>query len=143
MLVTLVGVICAEVNEETVGAVRSMVIVVEAAEFEVGPLLGVAAVSATVFALRRGVRVPSLHPVMVIVKLVPLAALGENVQPVAVPEFAKSVDANPVMDSDIDNVYVNVVRFEFGELELEKELTEGGVVSVLVRVSVTTSAVSV
>ena len=83
------------------GAVRSIVIVVEAELFEVGPELGVAAVSATEFAFSRGIRVPSLHPVMVTVKLVPLLAFGEKEQPVAVPALAKSGAASPVMDSDI------------------------------------------
>jgi hypothetical protein len=85
------------------GAVRSIVMVVEAELFEMGPTLGVVAVSATEFALRRGTRVPSLHPVMVIEKLMPLVALDEKEQPVAVPVFAKSAVSRPVMDSDMVN----------------------------------------
>ena len=86
------------------GAVLSMVIVVVAEVFELGPLLGVGAVSATVFAFKRGISVPSLQPVIVIVKLVPLLAFGEKLQLVAVPAFAKSAAARPLMDSDIVNV---------------------------------------
>ena len=86
------------------GAVLSMVIVVVAEVFELGPVLGVGAVSATVFAFRRGISVPSLQPVIVIVKLVPLLALGEKLQLVAVPAFVRSDDDRPLIDSDIDMV---------------------------------------
>ena len=100
----LVGVLCAEVKPETVGAVRSMVIVVVALVADVGPELGGVAVSETEFAFKRGTRVPSLQPVIVTVKLVPLLAFGEKLQLVAVPAFAKSAAARPLMDSDIVNV---------------------------------------
>lgn len=72
MLVRLVGVVCAEVKVETLGAVRSMVIVVVAEAFELGPVFWVGAPSATVLAFNRGVKVPSPQPVTVMVKLVPL-----------------------------------------------------------------------
>ena len=99
----LVGVLCAEVKPETVGAVRSMVIVVVALVADVGPELGGVAVSETEFAFKRGTRVPSLQPVIVTVKLVPLLTLGANVQPVAVPAFTKPLAVSPIIDSDMVN----------------------------------------
>jgi hypothetical protein len=76
-------------TEEMVGEVRSIVRVVEAGEFDGGPFVLVS-VPKTSFARTCGWSVPSEHPVILRVKLVPEEALGVKVQPVAVPAFEKS-----------------------------------------------------
>jgi hypothetical protein len=81
-------------TEEIVGAVRSIVIVVVADEFEGGPV----DVPVTEFAVNLGINVPSPQPEIAIVKDDPELELGENVHPFAVPALAKSAASNPVTD---------------------------------------------
>lgn len=79
------------VTEEMVGADLSIVTVLVASELAAGPLLLVT-IPKTELARSLGVRVPSLHPVMLIVKVEPEEELGVKIQPVALPALVKSVD---------------------------------------------------
>ena len=93
-----VGVDCAEVNDETLGAVRSTVIVVVAVAADAGPVL--VAVSLAPSAAKRGITVPSEQPDTVTVRDEPVSLPGAKLQPVAVPVFTKSPAATPVTDSE-------------------------------------------
>jgi hypothetical protein len=80
------------VTIEIVGAVRSIVIIDEASEFDAGPFVLVP-VPKTESASSWGIKVPSPHEETVKVKEIPDEALGEKLQPVAVPLLEKSLDA--------------------------------------------------
>ena len=59
---------------------------------------------ATEPAVIRAIKVPEEHEVIVMVKLVPEDALGENTQPVAVPPLVKSPASRPVIDVEKSSV---------------------------------------
>jgi hypothetical protein len=90
-----------------VGAVMSRVTVVVASAALAGPMLPAA--SDAPFAANRGVTAPAPHELMVTVNVVPEAALGVKVQPVAPIGLEKSAEAIPVTDSENSIVYVNDV----------------------------------
>ena len=93
-----VGDDCADVNDETLGAEASRVIVVVAVAADAGPVLDTA--SAAPLIAKTGVTVPALQPDTVTVRDEPESAPGANVQPVAVPELVKSPAATPVTFSE-------------------------------------------
>ena len=115
--------VAAEAASVTVGAVASRVMVVVAAVADAGPMLPTA--SATCAAFRRGMMVPDEQLATVMVRLVPVAALGEKEQPVAVPVFSKSPAASPVMLSDIVSVYEKLVDREGVVSDEVKDDTDG------------------
>ena len=93
-----VGVDWAEVNDETLGAVRSTVMVLVAVEASVGPVL--VALSVAPLAAKRGMTVPLAQPDTVTVREVPVSVPGSNVQPEAEPVLVKSPAATPVTVSE-------------------------------------------
>ncbi len=112
-------------DHDAVGATVSIVTAV-ADEVEAGPLFKFASVTAST--AMTGITVPSEEQVTEIVKVDPLEVLGENAQPVAVPELEKSALERPEMVSE--NAIPNeVVRFLPGVAGGVHELTEGFVVS--------------
>ena len=88
-----VGVDCAEVNDETLGAVRSTVIVVVAVAADAGPVLETESVAP--LAAKRGMTVPEPQPDTVMVHS-SVEPETENEHPDAVPAFVKSSEATPV-----------------------------------------------
>ncbi len=88
-------------NDTTVGAVRSIEIVVPVAA-KAGPVLPAA--SATALTARRGMTVPSEQPVIVTVRELPASAPGSKAHDVAVPVFEKSPATTPVTASENVNV---------------------------------------
>ena len=99
---------CVLVNDDTVGAVRSMVIVAPVAA-EAGPVLPAA--SAAALTARRGMTVPSEQPVIVTVRELPESASGPKAHDVAVPVFEKSPAATPVTASENVSVYDSDAAF--------------------------------
>jgi hypothetical protein len=97
-----VGVEVTAVNDETVGAVVSRVIVGPSA-IAAGPVLPAASVAP--FAAKCGMIVPAEQLVSVTVRVAPVSAPGANTQPVAVPVCVKSPAATPVTDSENVSVY--------------------------------------
>ena len=97
-------------TEEIVGPVRSIVMVVDEGVLTEGPTMFVE-VPVTELASNCGVKVPSLQPLTVSVKVVPEAAEIANAHPVAVPAFEKSEFATPVKFSEavMENVIEPVV----------------------------------
>ena len=81
------------VTEVIVGAVRSIMMIVEAGESTLGPVW----VPVTVFASNCGRRDPSPQLDTEIVKVVPVDVSGVNVHPEAVPALEKSEPVSPVM----------------------------------------------
>jgi hypothetical protein len=92
------------VTEETVGAVRSIVIVVDVSVALLGTLL--LRVSVAVPCNIRGVTVPGEQPLTVTVKVVPELALNANEHPVEVPALSKSDDETPLTESENTKVKV-------------------------------------
>ena len=97
----LVGVVCADVNPMTVGAVVSRVIVSVAVAADAGPVLP--AVSVPPSAANCGMIVPAEQPDTVTVYEVPEPDTA-NEQPVAVPVLEKSPNVTPL--TDLENVMV-------------------------------------
>jgi hypothetical protein len=93
-----VGVDCAEVNDDTLGAVTSRVMVVVSVAADAGPVL--VAESLAPLAAKTGVTVPALQPDTVTVRDEPESLPGSNEQPVAVPVLEKSPAATPVTVSE-------------------------------------------
>lgn len=81
---------------DAVGAVRSIVSALPA-KAAAGPVL--VAGSETPLMTNVGVTVPSEHPLAVTLKTVPQKLSGVKVQPVAEPEYVKSLVVRPVIDS--------------------------------------------
>ena len=117
---------CVLVNDDTVGAVRSMVIVAPVAA-EAGPVLPAASVAAVT--ARRGMTVPSEQPVTVTVRVVPESAPGSKAHDVAVPVFEKSPATTPVTTSENVRVYVKLVALVGEAWALVKPVTVGAVTS--------------
>ena len=90
------------VNDETVGAVVSRVIVGPSA-IVAGPVLPAASVAP--FAAKCGITVPPEQLVSVTVRVLPESVPGAKTQPVAVPVCVKSPAATPVTDSENVSVY--------------------------------------
>ena len=122
------------------GTVASRVIVVVASASAVGPAFPAA--SEAPLAAKRGVMVPLLHELTVTVRVVDdVSVPGLNEQPVAVPALEKSVPATPVTASEKVTVYVNDATAEGVALADVKETTVGAVVSRVMEVDDTESAV--
>ena len=102
-LAAVVGEACVDEKPDTVGAVRSMVML-EPVTASAGPVLPAASTAPA--AAKRGTRVPSEQLVIVTVREALESVLGSKTQPVAVPVFDRSAAITPVTDSE--NVSVNV-----------------------------------
>ena len=128
-------------NRDTVGAVASRVIVVDAVAAVVGPVLLAASIAP--FTANCGVTVPEPQLETVIVYgPAPEPDDTAKLHPVAAPVFVKSAVATPVTDSLNVNEYVNEVAFVGVDcVELNAD-TDGGVVSAML-VSIVTSEASV
>jgi hypothetical protein len=124
-----VGVEVTAVNDETVGAVVSRVIVGPSA-IAAGPVLPAASVAP--FAAKCGMIVPAEQLVSVTVRVAPVSAPGANTQPVAVPVCVKSPAATPVTDSAKVTVYENDAAFVGDAWALVKVDTVGAVVSITI-----------
>ena len=96
-------------NDEIVGATVSTVMVVPDVDAVAGPVLPAASVAPP--RAKRGITVPSLHPVIVTVRMVlDMSVPGVKTQLSAVPVFEKSTVATPVTASEKVIVYVNDVE---------------------------------
>ena len=98
MLEAFVGDEKAEVNDDTVGAVASRVIVVEDVAAVAGPVLPAASLAPP--RANSGTTVPAEQLEIVTVRVVPESEPGANAQPVAEPVLEKSPAATPVTDSE-------------------------------------------
>lgn len=103
----LVGVNCEELKVETVGAVRSMVIVAVASVALEGPVLP--AVSVAPLIANRGISVPPEHEVTLTVKVVAEVEVGAKTHPVALPAFEKSPATTLEVFIDLEKVKVKVM----------------------------------
>jgi hypothetical protein len=130
MLAEFVGDETADVNDDTVGAVTSRVIVVVAVAADAGPVLP--AVSVAPPTTKTGMTVPSPQLVIVTVRDEPESVPGANEQLVAEPEFEKSPAATPVTDSENVSVYAMLAALVGVDCADEKLDTVGAVVSITI-----------
>lgn len=101
-----------EVKLETVGVVRSMVIVEVASVALAGPVLPAVSVAALI--ANRGCSVPAEHEVILTVKVVAEVEEGANTQPVALPAFEKSPATTLEVFIDLEKVKVKkMAELEF------------------------------
>jgi len=114
------------VNDDTVGAVRSIVTVAPI-EAEAGPVFDAASLTAPTASC--GITVPALQPVIVTVRELPESVPGSNTHEVAVPVCEKSPAATPVTDSENVRVYEIDDAFVGVEVTAVKDETVGAVVS--------------
>ena len=105
-LAAVVGEAWTDEKPDTVGAVRSMVML-EPVAAAVGPELPAASTAPS--AAKRGTRVPSEQLVIVTVREAPEPVPGSKAQPVAVPVFDRSPAATPVTASENVRVYSSAV----------------------------------
>ena len=120
----------ADVNDDTVGAVTSRVMVVVAVAADAGPVLP--AVSVAPPTAKTGMIVPSPQLVIVTVRDEPESVPGANEQLNAVPEFEKSPAATPVTASENVNVYAMLAEFVGVDCADVKLDTVGAVVSITI-----------
>ena len=97
-LEAFVGVEAAETKLETLGAVRSIVIVVEDVAADAGPVLPASSLAPS--RANSGTTVPAEQLEIVTVRVVPESVAGAYTQPVAEPVLEKSPAATPVTDSE-------------------------------------------
>jgi hypothetical protein len=114
------------VNDDTVGAVRSIVTVAPV-EAEAGPVFDAASLAAPTASC--GMTVPALQPVIVTVRELPESAPGSNTHEVAVPVCEKSPAATPVTASENVRVYEIDDAFVGVEVTAVNDETVGAVVS--------------